>query len=340
MNSSISDSEREGLAWRRWLRRYAAFTAAIALVLAAAILALDPYDTGRFAVFPSRGVPHFGQRLTVASIARSPEIDAAIIGNSTAQLIDPHRIGTGTGLHMASLAIPGTGPAEQLAVLGWLLRRHRGPALRALVMGIDGSWCGSESDVAPLFPFPFWLYGESRLDYAARMLRLQGLEHAFRKVKLLLGTAPAEQDFGYDDYDSNKPWDEAGFRVRLAERRIRRAPDPDAEANSVHAPIAELSHLLQSLPPRAAVVLVLLPVHRTALPPPGSAEAGRMERCNEAFGSLAAKRPHTAIVDYLHDGEIADRDENFWDAVHYRTPVARRLEADISAAASRLMADE
>ena len=344
MNSSTSDSERNGRAWRRWLRRYATTAVGIALFLAVLILALDPYDTGRFALFPSRGVPHFGQRLTAASIARSPEINAAIIGDSTMQLIDPRRIGAEAGLRTASLAISGTGPAEQIAVLRWLLRWHRGPEFRLLVMGIDRYWCGDEGegegDSEPHFAFPFWLYGESRLDYAAHMMRFQGLQHALRKINLLAGLTKRETNFGYDDYDGTKPWDEAEFRVRLAQPPVPGPKDPNAEANSVHAPIAELSRLLQSLSPQAVVLLVMPPIHHTVLPEPGSAEAARLERCKEALRGLVAGRARTEIIDYLHAGEIADRDENFWDSVHYRTPVARRIEADVTAAALRLSVND
>jgi hypothetical protein len=54
------------------------------------------------------GVPDFGQRLALASIARRPEADTAIFGNSTIQLLDPARISELSGRTAVSPAVPGT----------------------------------------------------------------------------------------------------------------------------------------------------------------------------------------------------------------------------------------
>ena len=66
MNSSISISEPA--AWRRHLRRYLLALGLAAGLLLAGLLALDPYDSGRFALVPTVGVPAFGptDRPTVA----------------------------------------------------------------------------------------------------------------------------------------------------------------------------------------------------------------------------------------------------------------------------------
>jgi hypothetical protein len=109
----------------------------LAVTVGAVLLALDPYDTGRFALFPSPGVPQFGQRLTAASVARRADADIAIIGNSTLQLLDPARLGAASGRRVVSLAIPGTGPLEQLAVADWFLGHHDGTA-RGLSPGALG----------------------------------------------------------------------------------------------------------------------------------------------------------------------------------------------------------
>src|SRR5690242_7716763 len=157
MNSSISASEPRR--WRRLLALYLASVLALGGITAALMLALDPYDTGRFSLFSEVGVPNFGPRLTAASRARRQEMDTAIIGNSTIQLIDPARLSSQSGRRAVSLTIPGTGPTEQLVIARYFLDHHRASRLHALVFGIDGTWCAAR--LVLLNPFPFWLYDGS-----------------------------------------------------------------------------------------------------------------------------------------------------------------------------------
>ena len=325
MNSSISASEPALRPWRRVLRRYVVS----ALILWASIwillLALDPYDSGHFALFRAHGVPRFGQRLRDASLARAPEVNAAIIGNSTIQLIDPARLGPARGLHAVSLAIPGTGPIEQLAVARWLLRHHPGTQLRALVFGIDATWCQSDGQLLLPNPFPFWLYGANRLDYAVNMMRLQSLDAAGRKVKLLLGLDKPFRADGYDDYDTDGAWNPAPLAIPIDDSVTN-----GAGANFAAMPL--LARFLDDLSATTTVVLLFPPRYHTALPVPGSPAAQNYAACKAGFGAIAAARPRTTVIDFAHDGAIAERDENFRDPIHYRSPVAREVEDEIDAA--------
>src|SRR5690242_16671919 len=78
MNSSTSISDPSH--WGRLLRRYVASTLIVGAAVVGLLLALDPYDTGRYSLLPAHGVASFGQRLAFASVARRPDVDAAIIG--------------------------------------------------------------------------------------------------------------------------------------------------------------------------------------------------------------------------------------------------------------------
>lgn len=296
----------------------------------AVLLALDPYDSGRFALFGEHGVPRFGQRLTVASLARAPDVDTAIIGNSTLQLIDPARLDAAGKRHAVSLTIPGTGPLEQLAVARWLLRHHPGTDLRGLVFGIDAGWCRGDGVLALSNPFPFWLYGDDGIDYALHMMRLQSLNSAGRKVKLLLGQAEPARPDGYSDYDSGRAWDERGLEQRLDEAGGEETTTEDAAPHFAALPL--LARFLDDVPAQTAVVLVFPPRHHKALPAPGSAAARRLDACKAGFAALAAAQPHGRVLDFAHNGDIAEHDENFWDGIHYRAPVARLMEAEIAAA--------
>jgi hypothetical protein len=322
INSSISASD--GREWRRWLWRYAGSAVALFVAVAAMLLALDPYDTGRFALVPRRGVPDFGQRLSFASIARQPGIDVAIIGNSTIQLLDPARLTALTGEETVSLAIPGTGPREQLAVADWFRRHHRNRPFR-LVFGLDASWCTTARPIPLGNPFPFWLYSKSRLDYTLNMMQYKSFEAAWRKLKLLFGKARAARPDGYHDYDSGHLW---------------RSPDfgpPDAGAEPAAAPgdftaPPLLRRFLAGLPAGTRVVLVFPPRYASALPPPGTSGALREANCKRAYDGIAATYHDARILDFLHDDGLSRDGQNFWDKIHYRKNVARMIENRVAAA--------
>jgi len=324
MSSSTSTSDAGR--WRRWLAAYAAASVVLGAVLAAGLLALDPYDTGRFALLPSRGVPDFGQRLAFASIARRPEADTAILGNSTIQLLDPRRLSELTGRTVVSLAVPGTGPREQLAIAEWFVRHHAEGA-PMLVFGIDAAWCTTESPVPLTNPFPFWLYGRSRLDYALDMMRFQSLEAAWRKLELLAGRGRAARRDGYHDYDTGHVWHDPEFpEPAPAAARAKAAAPGDFTAPPL------LRAFLAGLPAADRVVLLIVPRHESALPPEGSAAAETIAACKAAYATIAAGRPGTRLLDFLVDDAMVRADENFWDQIHYRGPVARAIEDRLAVA--------
>jgi hypothetical protein len=327
MNSSISASEPRG--WRRLLALYLASVLALGGVTAGLILALDPYDTGRFSLFAEVGVPNFGPRLTAASRAREREMDTAIIGNSTIQLIDPERLSEQSGGHVVSLTVPGTGPEEQLVIGRYFLEHHRKGVFRGLVFGIDGTWCGAR---LTLFnPFPFWLYAESDLDYVDNMMRLASARAAVAKARLLLGRGQAAPRNGYDDYERARPWDAEAARRRLNQMGADAAvPDQDAAADNIAAaPL--LAEFLASLPTALPVVLVIPPRYRDPEATPAASAVARQRACAAAYRSVAHGRAKTAMLDFIEQRNIAGPDE-FWDPIHYRAPVARRMETAIAAA--------
>src|SRR5205809_758750 len=94
MNSSISNSDGEPQAvgdasWRRWLVVFVTTLAGAALLLLAILITVDPYDSGRFGIFGIEGVSDINSSTANASHARDPQFDAAVIGDSTGQLLKP-----------------------------------------------------------------------------------------------------------------------------------------------------------------------------------------------------------------------------------------------------------
>jgi hypothetical protein len=329
MNSSISASERRR--WRQVLTLYLASLLVLGAAVGGLIVTLDPYDTGRFSLFASKGVPSFGPRLTAASRARRRAIDTAIIGNSTIQLIDPARVSAESGRHVVSLTIPGTGPQEQLVIAQYFLEHHQAGEMRGLVFGIDSTWCNASGRLALTNPFPFWLYSQSDLDYLGNMMRLAAARAAIQKAKLLLGYAPAARADGYDDYDTGRTWDAAAARQRLSQAAVdATVPDQDAAPEDIAAaPL--LAQFLTRLPPGVPVVLVVPPRYRDPEAVPSAHAVARQRACADAYRKRAQARANTAVLDFIAQPEIAGPDE-FWDPIHYRASVGRRMEAAIAAA--------
>jgi hypothetical protein len=329
MNSSISASEPRR--WRRLLALYLASVLALGGITAALILALDPYDTGRFSLFAEVGVPNFGPRLTAASRAREKEMDAAIIGNSTIQLIDPARLSAESGRYVISLTIPGTGPREQLVVAGFFMRHHA-TGMRGLVFGIDvTTWCRASGRLDLLNPFPFWLYSADVGAYAGNMMRLASISAGWRKLKLLIGKEQPLRSDGYDDYEAGRVWDAMTARQHLSQSASDAAVlDLDAAPDDIiAAPL--LAEFLARLPHDLPVVLVIPPRYYEPDVAPNVRVVARQKGCSDAFRKVARSRPNTALLDFVAQRDIAGPDE-FWDPIHYRASVARRMEAAIAAA--------
>lgn len=327
MNSSTSISDK---GWRRFWMRYAAWVLGIGIVLGTVMLGLDPYDTGRFALFGSYGVPQFGQRLADASLGRQAQFDIAILGNSTMQLIDPSRFGDG-GHRAVSLTMPGTGPREQLSVADWFLRHHKGTA-KALIVGLDQRWCESNHPPDLIHPFPFWLYGDIS-DYLVHMIQYKSFESAARKLGLLLGVVPAMRADGYNDYDTGHAWDRAGFRERL------NAPTEEGEAEFGSVPPYHfaaaplLRDFLLRLPRGVAVVLVVPPQF---LPGMDSNSVRQQAACADTFRDLASRRAHTRFINFLAHDDLTSREDDYWERSHYRSRVAREMESEIDEVLAQL----
>src|ERR1700749_4463474 len=125
--------------WRRWIIAFCATFFGLGGVLFVLFLLIDPYDSARFPTLGIVGIDDHNPRMANVSRGRDPNFNATIIGNSTGQLIDPHRIGPPTGLDFTQLTVPATGPREQLAMMGWFTSHHL--KMGALILVADNSWC-------------------------------------------------------------------------------------------------------------------------------------------------------------------------------------------------------
>src|SRR5690348_16104101 len=116
MTSSTSSSEpavpvdTRSKAWRRWLATFCGMFFGLGGLLYLLLVLIDPYDTGRFPSFGIQGIGDHSSRTADISRGRDLRFNAAVVGNSTGQRLDPYRLSEMTGLKFTQLSIPQLGP--------------------------------------------------------------------------------------------------------------------------------------------------------------------------------------------------------------------------------------
>ncbi len=307
--------------WRRFAILFLAlFGGGIGLIYAA-LLVIDPYDTGRFPTFMKPGVIDSGQRTSNASHGRDPRFDAAVIGNSRGQMLDPAKLSALTGLSFVQLTTPASGPREQMTMLRYFMAHHR--KIDALVLNVDERWCTHDPSLPIILPFPFWLY-RGDLEYLGNLLSTRAITFSARRIKMALGLIEPDDARGYQDYETG--------HVRNFHPRAKPPPNKPVVA-PLDAPFPGfdlLDAVLAELSPETRVVFEMSPVYQEWLEELAPQVVADLPRCKAEFARRAASRPRTAFLDYLVDGPISHDAESFMDTQHFRLNVARIIEARIA----------
>jgi hypothetical protein len=295
-----------------------------ALLLFAFMIMVDPYDSGTFGWLGIDGVDDRNTHTATASRARDADFDSAIIGNSTAMLLDPGELSRATGRRFVQLSVTGAGPREQFTVLDFFLRHH--PRVGALVVVTDPSWCVHES-AAPWTGFPYWLYGNNSLAYAARLMSWPAIEHAFQRVSIGLGWRKRIDPTG--TFNPDDVWPQGAFYPVNPPRDPK--PAATLAGRDVFPEILRLDDLVKKLPADVAVVLVVPPTFATTVPQGGTVTAVEREACNAALRQIVAGRPHSNFINYRIDNALTRDAANFVDFIHYRPRVSARILEGIAA---------
>ena len=287
------------------------------------LLLIDPYDTGRFPSFGLVGVRDRSMRTADASRGRDRHFNAAVVGNSTAQILNPYRLSEATGLRFIQLSIPQTGPREQLALMRWVLSHHANYG--ALVVVTDMLWCSHDPNLPVREPFPFWLYGNDA-DYLANVVSSKAIDRSVWRLQIALGLQPPVDPVGYTDYirGPRPPFEPlpAGSPVDTGETHGRR---PFPWIDRLHA-------LIGGLPQSVRVVVVIPPVYVAYLSAPGSRDAAAIDACKAALKDTVAQRSLGSFLDFRVDLPQVHDISDFVDFVHYRDKLRRVIEDGIIAA--------
>ena len=97
--------------------------------------------------------------------------------------------------------------------------------------------------------------------------------------------------------------------------------------------IARLDAILDRLPAGALKLIAFMPVHAVAQGTPGTSAGRRETACKARVAAIGARRG-AVVVDFRRVSPLTTSDANYWDALHYRLPVAARIVADLKAAAT------
>jgi hypothetical protein len=247
-----------------------------------------------------------------------------VIGNSTAQMLNPSELSRATGLRFVQLYLTGGSPGEQLAVLDFFLRNHQ--RVGALVIVTDPFWCSHQHTETPPGRFPYWLYDNSSLAYAARLLSWPAIEHMSQRISIGLGWRKRNEPNGYFSYEDI--WHPGVFRD------VNRPRDPVPAATpagrDAFPEIALLDAAVKQLPASVSVVLVVPPTLSTTVAKPGTPAALEREACNAALKRVVAGRPHSNFINYRIENALTRDPANFADFIHYRPIIADKMAEGIA----------
>jgi hypothetical protein len=334
MASIPTASHRDAPAPASWLAFTRIFLAGAILCGGAALLfvaAIDPYGLRAAPGRPPGPIMDTNQRLSYPQIARGGPFDAAVFGTSTARLLDPDALDAAFDARFANLAVNAATPDEQIRLAELFVKRR---PLRAVLFGLDATWCAADPPARTAHAFPDWLFAEGTPWGLLRQMSLRSVTVAAQAGLARLDLVrPRIRPDGYAVFTPP----EQSYNPERARAHIRAgAADAAAPADRPGDPMPALTRLetlLGRLPADALKLVAFMPVHAAAQGRPGT-PAGRREEACKARAAEIGTRNGATVVDFRRPSPITTRDENYWDALHYRVPVAARIVADLKAAVS------
>ncbi len=321
--------------------------AAVVLALGALLFntLVDPYGANPLRIPFERPLMDINQRFMYPQVLRSGEFDSAVFGTSTIRLLKPSDLEAVFGGDFANFGMNAATPFEQSEAVRLFLAHA--PALRTLIWSIDPSWCDPDAEspakLLTARAFPSWLYDGSSWATIPHLFNLRTLEIGARVV--LHGSGMMKPRLPRDGYEVFTPpeasYDPARARAHIwggEPRRILPAvpefqPTKAERSAWRFAALERLEATLGALAQSARLVVLFPPVHIAIQPVPGSFEAAHDAECKERVASIVAA--HRGLtVDLRFASPITVEDANYWDALHYRLPIAGRI-AEILGEASK-----
>jgi hypothetical protein len=341
---AIFDSVAKAIPWGGFVRDFACTALILALAAWAFDVLVDPYGANPLRLPFTRPLMDINQRFMYPQVFRSGEFDSAVFGTSTIRLLKPSDLEKAFGGHFANFGMNAATPFEQDEAARLYLAHASKP--RTLIWGIDPSWCQPGADAPTKLlterAFPPWLYGGSPWWSIPHLFNLRTLEIAARVVLNRLGLMKPR--LPRDGYEVFTPPETSYDLARAREHIYGGVSRPVAPSDSIQQPRSAeildtrypalnwLDATLGKLPPDARLVMLFPPVHAANQPVPNSLDAALEAVCKRRIARIAEEH-HGVTVDFRFASPITTDDANYWDALHYRLPIARRVVESLADAA-------
>jgi len=328
--------------WRRFVAVFLRVLVGGAAIIYLFVLLIDPYDDVAFSLALDRQIVSISQRHMYPQIVRSRRFDALIVGDSTSRLLDPELLDREFGVHFANLAMDSATAWEQKTMLDYFIRKSGPP--RALIVGLDGQWCDPEADGKRRITFrgfPDWLYDDNPWNDYLYLFNSETVEIAVRLLGYQFGLHRIR--VRYDGYHVFVP-PESEYDLARARRNVwgRRKPEipPDipppplsaAERQALAFPaLGWLDAGLARLPAGSLKILAFMPVNVAAQAWPGTYDAAVEAECKSRIVDIARARG-AKLIDWRFNSPLTHDDANYWDALHYRVPIATRIAKELGEA--------
>ena len=334
-----SDQAGDHRKWRQTAGWFFGGAAALAFVIMALVIIVDPFDTLPVSPPLDRVPISSNARFSFPALARAERFDSAIIGTSTSRLLRPDMLDGLLDGKFVNLAMNSATAYEQYRMLALFGRHH--PEMQFLIMGVDLVWCGTGDSFEKYTPRPFpeWMYDDNRWNDFLHHFDFFTLEQTGRQLATMLGLRAVK--YGRDGYTDFLPdpseYDLGKVRqslVKMRELNIQ-APKaggdfaPDRLTFPTHPMLAEL---LRGLPADTQKLLFFAPYHRAQHPLADSIPGREWFECKQRIARLAADIPNMRVADFMIASPFTTRDENYWDPLHYSVAAADELMRDLAAA--------
>lgn len=332
-------------AWRRFVVTVVVALLGFGAAAIGFVAATDPYGLRAAPGRPPGPLMDSDQRSLYPQIVRGGAYDSAVIGSSTARLLDPADLDRALGGRFSNLAMNAATPFEQRAMARLVLARG---APRTLLFALDSTWCEADADAKRLtaHPFPAWLYEAEPPFAVLRQVNWQSLVTGAAVLLHRLGLAP-ERIRG-DGYAVFTP-PEASYDAARAAGHIRGGegmgmgkgtgmsigeaeamPEPAATPGALPA-LDWLDALLAAAPSATTKLVAFMPVHVAAQGRPGTPRGAGEAACKARVAQIGRSRS-ALVVDFRIPSPVTTVDANYWDRLHYRLPVAGRIVSAIARA--------
>ncbi len=334
MSSSISSSEerRSETRWRRFLALLLLATVIPLALVYLFVVLVDPWGMLPLHLPITRVPISTNARYSFPALAIDPEFDAVIVGTSTSRLLRPAVLDAPFHAHFANLAMNAATAWEQERLLLLFARTH--PQARALILGLDASWCLAGPGAPRLTgrPFPAWMYGGTRWRGYGQMLSLYAVQEAANQASAALGLK--RKHYGVDGYTNFLPPDAAydPRRVDAIFRSWGHVDNSPAGAAPIDLPYMNgLPSLLGRLPRGAVKLLYFPPITDETMGVAGSRTRASWDRCKQLAIDAAGRTPDSIVLDFAQPDAVTLSHGNFWDPLHYRIGIADRVMQDMAA---------